>query len=737
MHLSYLGLFETIFNWILDNIFKPVFTFVGNLLSGLFEWLFNNILQPILEKVLEKVFPVLWDLVMEVFGQLLWFILTKLLRLIDVVQKTLDILIGTVNVTYNHHETTLLMALFGQGAFRTAFIFITMIGFVLSFAFAVFAVMKSAFDLDFEGKRPVSQVLKALFKSYIQFLLIPFTVLILISLSGAILKSVNMSLYTSKLMNTFDSEGNNAFKDKNVEEISAMINDEPTLGTIIFLMTAEPANTRGAAAMQTTWANMQEVTTRYDNKSWVSDRFKFSKMDFLIGFGCALFLGWSMIKMLVVFIGRIYDMMMLYIVSPFFTATLPLDDGEMFKKWREMFIGKVFTGFGSAIGLRVFLMLVPVIMAADINFNIGISLGGMSDKIIKVLIIMGGAFTIDKAGPMITGLFSFQARQSEIAAGSAAASAMEAVGDFAKTKYQEFQGGRRARAEVSAQADAEFDKLGEGGGDEGGGGSGNGFSGDGDPPSGGSIGGGGGGLSDMRVDAAKSGFDPSSVGGLAMDGTGVRTAKDISGNKHVMSAGIGGYGVKQEMKDGKARVSEIKLPGLTLKRGADGKMGIGSLNLGFMKLSKGENGKLGVSGVSLGVASFSKGKDGWNADSFNVGVASMKRDKDGKMHISAAGMKFQDTAQGMKFAGVGNCRIKYDKNGVMAGGRIGNKVIARDKDAIKYDTENFNKSDAGKAAAASKEQSKKEAETKAKADAAVVDKMEAMSRLGEKKSDKK
>ncbi len=28
---------------------------------------------------------------------------------------------------------------------------------------------------------------------------------------------------------------------------------------------------------------------------------------------------------------------------------MPLDEGEKFSKWREMFIAKVFTGFGAAI----------------------------------------------------------------------------------------------------------------------------------------------------------------------------------------------------------------------------------------------------------------------------------------------------------------------------------------------------------------------------------------------------
>jgi hypothetical protein len=80
-----------------------------------------------------------------------------------------------------------------------------------------------------------------------------------------------------------------------------------------------------------------------------------------------------------------------------------------------MFIAKVFTGFGAAIGMRVYLMILPLIMGGNIVF--GQNTTPTMNYVIRLLFILGGAWAVYKSSSMLTTLLNFQAGQAESAAG--------------------------------------------------------------------------------------------------------------------------------------------------------------------------------------------------------------------------------------------------------------------------------------------------------------------------------
>ena len=65
--------------------------------------------------------------------------------------------------------------------------------------------------------------------------------------------------------------------------------------------------------------------------------FNLADFDYLIGFIAAVFLLFTIAVCLIVFVQRVFELMLLYIVSPYFVCMIPLDDGERFGRWREMF----------------------------------------------------------------------------------------------------------------------------------------------------------------------------------------------------------------------------------------------------------------------------------------------------------------------------------------------------------------------------------------------------------------
>lgn len=405
MVFTSLGIFSTIFNWVLDKIFSPVFTFISGLLETVLDWLFKEILGPLLKSVIWPIIEDAIGAIITVLSGVLYSLLSCLLRLVDQMEAAFDIFIGIREVSSKSYGSgSLLTVLYQMKPIKTAFWLILFIGLGIAFLLTIYATAKSAFDLDFENKRPVSKVLSSFMKTFFYFFMIPFLVLVMIQLSGTILKGMNRAL---------TSGGN-----------------ETTLGRMVFVVSSLDA----AKQEQYNISNSNPVhnigiedgvrklfyngPNSYTEKKEVEKYFLYEKFDYLVGFGMGIFLLIIMASCLVVFVQRIFDIIVLYLVSPFFVAIMPLDDGEKFKRWRELFLGKCFTGFGSVAAMKIYLMLCPVIMGNQISFAESSSVE--STYLIKMIFMLGGAWAVLKSGPMITTLLSSASGGTEQQTGTAA-----------------------------------------------------------------------------------------------------------------------------------------------------------------------------------------------------------------------------------------------------------------------------------------------------------------------------
>lgn len=126
-------------------------------------------------------------------------------------------------------------------------------------------------------------------------------------------------------------------------------------------------------------------------------------------------------------IGRIFNMLILYLVAPPFIAVMPLDDGGKFKQWITAFVIQAFGIFGTFVAVRALILFVPLILNPDLILfdNETMNITG------KLLIILGIAFTASRASTMISGILADNAGMQSLLAGDtggAAAGALEAVG---------------------------------------------------------------------------------------------------------------------------------------------------------------------------------------------------------------------------------------------------------------------------------------------------------------------
>ena len=405
MEYAYLGLFKKVFEWVLSRIIDPVYRFVSNLLVTVFSWIFEEILAPVLLPILEEALDFFISLWLEIYSNQLYLLFSGVLKLIDYLETAFDVFIGLRDVTYTQPDGTvvsgsLVEVLMQQKSISTVFWVITMGALGLALILTIYGTAKSAFDLDFENKRPVSKVLAAMMKTFIQFFTVPFFVFFLLKLSAVILKGITGVLG---------------------------FGGETTLGRIVFVIASlDASRTEGynisnpgkgikigvTDAERAPFYNISGTGLKdYGRLMDVDEAFYLQDFDYLIGFIAAIFLLFTIGICLIIFVQRVFEICLLYLASPYFVCMIPLDDGEKFSRWREMFVGKCFTGFGSVVGMRLFLMICPIIMGNNITF--GNEASPEMTYMIKLFFIAGGAWAVYKSGPMITSLISSQAGSSE------------------------------------------------------------------------------------------------------------------------------------------------------------------------------------------------------------------------------------------------------------------------------------------------------------------------------------
>ena len=109
--------------------------------------------------------------------------------------------------------------------------------------------------------------------------------------------------------------------------------------------------------------------------------------------------GWFVIKSLLkcIFncIGRIFNIVGLYVVAPPFIATMPLDDGARFQQWITSFVVQCFGIFGYIIPMRLAMLFIPIILSSNLVLFAESALLNVIGKIVFIcgLLTAAGEFS--------------------------------------------------------------------------------------------------------------------------------------------------------------------------------------------------------------------------------------------------------------------------------------------------------------------------------------------------------
>ena len=273
---------------------------------------------------------------------------------------------------------------FNQDAVSKGFLMITLVAVGICFLFTIFAIVRSMSSSTLENKNPISQVLKDAMKACVSFMLVPFLCIALMQLSSALIKQT-----------------------KAVIQAESGTAGDPSMGLYIFLTASlragradfeipvlqETADVAEGLGDKFTYEILTSLDSAFrveylppsmsddlrrsylnGDKDYLDFRdsgsdFSAAKIDYLLGFSASIFMVIMLAGVLIQFIRRLLELVLLYLVAPFFVATIPLDRGDMFKRWREMFIAKFLAGFGVIYALKIFMLLLPLIFSDNLSLG--------------------------------------------------------------------------------------------------------------------------------------------------------------------------------------------------------------------------------------------------------------------------------------------------------------------------------------------------------------------------------
>ena len=314
------------------------------------------------------------------FWNFLFSISTTIFRLIDGLILCANKLCGIETINFNGEETDFLSYLLFSDEIGFAFRVSAILATILLVIFTVFMIIRSIAKDKAEGT-PAQIAVKA-FKTIIMFFLVPIVMIAFMALGNIFVKA----LY------------------------AATVQSSASPGAFLFSAFAADG---GMDPTYVEWFRTGELS--YTDAAEVSKYMLISNFPFLFSWlagGVVLFgIGSAML----IFVDRVLSLVILYIAAPISLSTSVLDDGARFKLWRDQFLSKFIMGYGMILAINIYALVCGLVMKPGFTFFPGEDTSTkFLDLIMKLLIIAGGALTMQKSMALIGNLISAGAGSNEL-----------------------------------------------------------------------------------------------------------------------------------------------------------------------------------------------------------------------------------------------------------------------------------------------------------------------------------
>lgn len=148
--------------------------------------------------------------------------------------------------------------------------------------------------------------------------------------------------------------------------------------------------------------NNGDVTTIYDIHSDLPSFYYISQINWLIMIvgGCVMV--YAMFKLCWGLVGRMFKLVIDFVLIPPVIAMIPLDDKKAYNAWKGDFIKNLTLGYGTVAGLNLYFSILPIIRQIKFNAVFG---GGLFDIVFRLFVQIVGLMMVEKTASSIGGWF--------------------------------------------------------------------------------------------------------------------------------------------------------------------------------------------------------------------------------------------------------------------------------------------------------------------------------------------
>ena len=314
------------------------------------------------------------------FWEFLFSISSTLFRLIDGLILCANKLCGIDTINFNGEEGDFLSYLLFSDEVGFAFRVSAILATILLVIFTVFMIIRSITKDKAEGT-PAQIAVKA-FKTLLMFFFVPAVMIAFMAIGNAFV----MALY------------------------AATSQSAATPGAFLFCAFAEDG---GMSAEFVELFRTGEYS--YTDVSKVSMFMNLSDFPFFFSFIAAGVVLFGVGSAMLIFVDRVLSLVILYIAAPISISTSVIDEGARFKLWRDQFLSKFIMGYGMILAINIYALVCGLVMNPNFAFFTGEDSGTQFlDLLMKLLVIGGGALTMQKSMALVGNLVSQGAGSNEL-----------------------------------------------------------------------------------------------------------------------------------------------------------------------------------------------------------------------------------------------------------------------------------------------------------------------------------
>ncbi|MBQ2863916.1 MAG: hypothetical protein IJE91_00440 [Clostridia bacterium] len=397
-----------------------------------------------------------FDLIFLLFADLLFSVGTALLEIVDMIQLIFRKLSGldTYWVVQGSNSTKYegvdpLLALMTNDDVIQILVTLTLVSVVMVIVAAIIKIIQSEFSSE-GAKNSKGAIFGTALKSLLLFFLVPVCCIGGVGISNALLKTIDRatnlstgqatlgsSIFVSAASNCnrvrsggnwaagsnyltsvgFTGEVNDtnreavadlidmAFKDNTLEGgtlLAGVLN-----GTITGLAESSVNLLNGLAKAQGSIVMPGQYF--YQSNGIVDMYYNIKEMNFITYIGAALLAAMTMLNVSFGMIMRLFNAVILFVISPPVVALMPLKS-DAFTSWRRKFVGQVLAAYGTIVALNLLFIILPVVDSIKLfaplggvggSFDAGFDFNGIN-SFVSILFTLTGLFMIKDITKMIS-----------------------------------------------------------------------------------------------------------------------------------------------------------------------------------------------------------------------------------------------------------------------------------------------------------------------------------------------